>query len=86
MAIDKNSLDSQLVAWVSNWTNLKVEVDLDLFFDLGLDSLHYAELISKVEADLGTLLDFSSLSDWESVRTIGGITEFIVSNLGGDHN
>jgi len=81
MEIDETSLQQRLISLVSIWTKLPVEDDLDLFFDLGLDSLHYAELISKIENDLGVELDFSSLNNWESVRTISGIAEFVSSSL-----
>lgn len=81
MEIGETSLKQRLISLVSIWTKLPVQDDLDLFFDLGLDSLHYAELISKIENDLDMELDFSSLSNWESVRTISGIAEFISSSL-----
>lgn len=81
MEIDETSLQQRLISLVSIWTKLPVQDDLDLFFDLGLDSLHYAELISKIENDLGVELDFSSLDNWESVRTISGIVEFVSSSL-----
>jgi len=81
MEIDETSLKQWLISLVSLWTKLPVQDDLDLFFDLGLDSLHYAELISKIEDDLGVELDFSSLNNWESVRTISGIAEFVSSSL-----
>lgn len=83
MEMSTNSIEQQLIAWVSSWTEMSVQPDFDLFLEIGLDSLHYAELISKLEVQLGIEFDFSSLSDWESVRTIRGITKFVVNNLEG---
>jgi acyl carrier protein len=80
MEMNATSLKQLLITWISDWTNLSVQPDLDLFFDLGLDSLHYAELISKIEAEIGVTLDFSTLDNWESVRTINGIIEFVFKN------
>lgn len=80
MEMNATSLKQLLITWISDWTNLSVQPDLDLFFDLGLDSLHYAELISKIETEIGVTLDFSTLDNWESVRTINGIIEFVFKN------
>ena len=80
MEMNATSLRQLLITWISNWTNLSVQPNLDLFFDLGLDSLHYAELISQIETEIGVTLDFSSLDNWESVRTINGIIEFVFKN------
>lgn len=81
MAIDKIMVDSHLIAWVTARINREFSNFEDFFDDLGLDSLHFSEMISDLEMILSIEIDFSTLIDWTEVRNINGLTNFIMQNL-----
>ena len=61
-------------------TNFEKDLNADLFRNIGIDSLKFAELIAHLEDELGVRIDFACLTDWEEIKTLNGLAKFVLNH------
>ena len=68
-----------IMSFVTRIGGVRINIDQDIFFDGGLDSLDFTELLTLLEKEKGMFVDPEVLlSDWTKLRTPSGLAHSLL--------